>query len=774
MTSTIGEPFVLSNHSLAQYSEKSNKRGQEAPVENIYATFSKFHGDEFVTVTAQRDGLHVLDISTTNPTISHTLGPSTVFACPAVTRFTVDGSRHLCTTLAAIQTSPDIEASEAGKIIWAWREDLSSTVHDPASRQRKSIAVPHLVSRLYASTEPNCAALALSPQGDISLIHSDFTLDHLRNSTGSHSVLQSFVLPRQECSFLPSRTAPSQGVIVVSVSCAGSALHIQVTAMDEHFSIVELGNFPLSTTLTEFVSASLSGSGFLTIISQDGSWLSYSLESPNSERLELNLSADSLQLTSLSFISTKSPNTSSKEVAILSLGSSHVILAGITKSPSREVVLLLWDLQYGIVLALHSLPIPPHMSLSKEIAINMQLESAGSHVILALSPTPAGRDQKAKTGSTSSSLKSSLLVAPVTVPSTSTIANAMGRTELGAKWLASPSTTDSATIGIDSAHAKVLDSMRLAMEQNLPQAANEAFFGWQKAEQPPSQDKESKSQSVPVPLPYSFVRKLLAIILQPSKPANTAYSSEVLRYLLKRKAISSNMLKGNLLATLRLRGDWGSITSALKDVLDLTETELIVSLKCVVARCLQSSNVATESMDVDTSDVIPPLKRFLASCVCYRTTPSALRAAIREHLRTPEEVVCVLTVLEEWLRQWQDEDMPLDMASKAKQKSAELPPLADILSFLQSTLDSTFLLLLSDPQSHPVLHALSDHLDPEVAWGGQLESLRGALEPFAKAQRRSGKDGKKRGGEGDWKQRRKAQVEANMTVGMYRLEHLLL
>jgi hypothetical protein len=57
-------------------------------------------------------------------------------------------------------------------------------------------------------------------------------------------------------------------------------------------------------------------------------------------------------------------------------------------------------------------------------------------------------------------------------------------------------------------------------------------------------------------LGYTFVKDILNIVLQTSKPPNTPYSSEVVRYLLERQVVSTNMVEGGLLTILRLKDDW--------------------------------------------------------------------------------------------------------------------------------------------------------------------------------------------------------------------------
>ena len=63
-------------------------------------------------------------------------------------------------------------------------------------------------------------------------------------------------------------------------------------------------------------------------------------------------------------------------------------------------------------------------------------------------------------------------------------------------------------------------------------------------------------------LPFHFVKKLLEITLQPSKPTTNPSrgTSEVLRYLLNKDAVAANMVEGGrLLHALRIRNDWVSI-----------------------------------------------------------------------------------------------------------------------------------------------------------------------------------------------------------------------
>lgn len=82
-----------------------------------------------------------LQVSTLHPVASHTLGPSTTFSCPAVTRNIVQGTDNIFTTYAAVEGSSDINAEDAGRTIWMWQENLSSSLAERASQKKKSVVV---------------------------------------------------------------------------------------------------------------------------------------------------------------------------------------------------------------------------------------------------------------------------------------------------------------------------------------------------------------------------------------------------------------------------------------------------------------------------------------------------------------------------------------------------------------------------------------------------------------------------------------------------------
>jgi hypothetical protein len=62
MTTAVNEPFLLSSYTLPKRFVRPSSR----PVSNVYATYqhaSTSTAEGYVTVAAQGDGIHILDVS---------------------------------------------------------------------------------------------------------------------------------------------------------------------------------------------------------------------------------------------------------------------------------------------------------------------------------------------------------------------------------------------------------------------------------------------------------------------------------------------------------------------------------------------------------------------------------------------------------------------------------------------------------------------------------------------------------------------------------------
>ena len=231
----------------------------------------------------------------------------------------------------------------------------------------------------------------------------------------------------------------------------------------------------------------------VVITARDGTWLYFQLECiGNALHLVPVSDSASMRLAALTAVSSLSLLRSRDEISLLSLTDSHVLLAAITRDPTPEIVLLLWDLQYSVLLASHSIPIPSNLSYSKDTGIQLDLAATtSSHALLVLSQHPSssrGKIADTMTSTTTTSPRSSVLVVPLVVPATSTIANAMGRANDGLKWLAPSSKLLANSSSPDddgdneAGREKLLHTMRTALEQNNGKMASDEFFKWERDE----------------------------------------------------------------------------------------------------------------------------------------------------------------------------------------------------------------------------------------------------------------------------------------------------
>lgn len=84
------------------------------------------------------------------------------------------------------------------------------------------------------------------------------------------------------------------------------------------------------------------------------------------------------------------------------------------------------------------------------------------------------------------------------------------------------------------------------------------------------------------------------------------------------------------------------------------------------------------------------------------------------------------------------------------------------------------------PAAHELLQKISSHIEPELKFIGEVEQLRGPLEPFVKAQKKASvqanevlKD--RQGPQEDWRRKRKqAFAQASLNIGLYQVEELII
>ncbi|KAI0375953.1 hypothetical protein BV20DRAFT_985175 [Pilatotrama ljubarskyi] len=805
---TIAEPFVLSS-----YPDSSTHRKHLAVP--LYGSLpSSSDADPFVTVAVHGDGVHVLDTSTLHPAVSHTLGPSASFSCPPASRVTRSGSSRVCRTYAVLETGPDVQPDGRGKTVVAWDEPLDGGVMstEAAGEKNKRVAVaPHTVSHIYAPEYLPDSAVLAGPSGEVSVADGELRVQHTFTPQNQQptTLLKHFLFHSNACTFLPPSRALAHSAISVSFLRSGDVMRLGVVGIMEDGNLSSLGECALPIEGTDIADISCSNTGCISVLLHSGTWHALSLTTSPSSALSITPTADPLRLQPLT-LSFTAPNRAA-EASLSALTSSHVLLAAISAGAQAEIVLLLWDLRYGVLLAQQTIPVPSTLPRPKKTGAIVRLSvspvsaptlSAGKastvqlNGLLVLAPSPE-RDAQ----SDSSPARSTLLVVPLSVPANSTIAAAMGHANAGLHWLAKQGQGHGAQAqGQRGAEMrpdarKALKEMKASINGSAGgnvAGAETVFFEYLKQESKGKGAAAAQAQTGEGeggPLEYAFSQAVLEIVLPPAgaqTQSSVAYSAKIVRHLLERRSVSSSMVEGGLLPALAAREDWETISLAMRAVSDLPEADIISLLsKVVAAHQRTSSENAENAMQVDSSPSTPPLAAFLSQCVVYPFTPALQRVAIRKNLPDATDLVPILEVLDAWVVRHTEEDALL--AEDPTPASAELPPLEKILAFLQTLLDASFLALLAHAPTHRLLRTLAAHIEPALALTSTLEHLCGPLEPFARAAAKAS-SAKAEAGAGagagagkaadsgrDWRRKRKmAHEQAAIAVGLYQVEELVL
>ncbi|EJD01356.1 uncharacterized protein FOMMEDRAFT_147908 [Fomitiporia mediterranea MF3/22] len=811
MNATLGDPFLLASYGLPSISKKGKGKEKASDERHfIFASHSSVPNsdDGQVTLAVQGDGIHIFELGDLHPVSSHALGPSTSFASSPVTQTCSEGEGSVRWTYAAIQSAQDLKKEDSGRVVWAWKEQVAGDVG--SSQDKLSTKLSHDVSHLVALRELN-SIVAVSGTGSFTRLDLDL---NVKNSwspeNDSRRLIKLFEFPRRDCRFIPGENQPNGSVLVVFVEDnANIFLQSFVLGPEEEMSISDPLELPLENA-KDIIDISCSSVGNMSILTSNGTWMFYLLEVRDG-LTSISPGSSPLQLRSLTFTSGSS-NKVAGQVSLLSLRSSFVLLAGIT---SKEIALLLWDIQYGVLLHSVMLPIPAGLENSAN-ALSVHLSPGStSQAILVLSPTSTNTKRN-------SQFRSNVWLVPFSVPERSTIALAMGKAAQGSPWLASNDLHSPSKDGESQGKEAMLRDLREAVEMEQWETANDVFFNWLKRHEPKAQNQDpshaaadgtatneqrdvemtegevvkgqdSKRPPLKSILDHAFVARILSIILQ-SEGQKKHYSPKIVRCLVTRYLVSHSMVACGLLQVLVELNDWETIRECFTYVVDLPENELIRLLQLVVKHHRNQATPDDDIMLVDKPkkksrgpwNEIPSVITFLTRVVDCPAAPAAWRVALREHFADVENLMVLLTICDEWLRVFTEKDLslalgevslnehsiPVPVQPKAKKSSRQkIPSLENLLTFLQAILDSSFLTLLQNPASHALLQSISENVSLIQAENLGLVGLCGPLDPFARVQRKSLADaasgGKKRD-EVDWQKRRKqAHEQAAISLGPY-------
>ncbi|KAG8936530.1 hypothetical protein FRC03_006583 [Tulasnella sp. 419] len=103
-----------------------------------------------LTATVAYNGIHVIDLTTSHPVSSYTVGPQTHFTCPSVSRVESHPSgSQTRNTYAVIEEAPDMPSEQEGRTIWVWSDPLERGAVEAALGQKQAFQV------IDASTRSN-------------------------------------------------------------------------------------------------------------------------------------------------------------------------------------------------------------------------------------------------------------------------------------------------------------------------------------------------------------------------------------------------------------------------------------------------------------------------------------------------------------------------------------------------------------------------------------------------------------------------------------------
>lgn len=295
-------------------------------------------------------------------------------------------------------------------------------------------------------------------------------------------------------------------------------------------------------------------------------------------------------------------------MSISCLGSTHVLVVGFDKV-NADIVLLIWDVQYGVLLAEKKILKPNAFSVISPDLLQLSLTSCDTtQTLLSISSTKSG----SKKNASAIGLKAIVMIIPHSIPASSSLAGALGRATSSEKWLAPvPLDTASGSNSRDDGREAMLASVTDAIESGQADVADRIFFEWeaeQRALVKALAKEEAKRQMAalapkkavnghagasdsdeahhdpkisvkhvgsfwsihpspthyPLQVPnqiewgHSFLTQLMRVVLQTdsTRGDTPAFFSKIPSYFLERKLISDGIVEGGVLKALQDRGDW--------------------------------------------------------------------------------------------------------------------------------------------------------------------------------------------------------------------------
>jgi hypothetical protein len=262
-----------------------------------------------------------------------------------------------------------------------------------------------------------------------------------------------------------------------------------------------------------------------------------------------------------------------------------VLLSAIVPSNPNDVLLLLWDLRYSVVLATTTCPVPPSVAMHSSEELDISLSRIGAdQVCITLSPRVSGKSRSARCVA---------LVASFSTPPTSTIAVAMRCLEETKSWIGGERDVAVLDTAETTRRTLVADVAKWLLAGDVD-SANKKFFDWAESvesksntdyqeniqfapikhrisgKRPSAQASASKKDPKSAIIPFQTAAALLQTFF--SVDTYTPSHNKVVKYLLERRLVSQNMVSGGVTNMLVKLNDWVSCRSSAAILLILTNT----------------------------------------------------------------------------------------------------------------------------------------------------------------------------------------------------------
>ncbi|PWN38418.1 uncharacterized protein FA14DRAFT_159996 [Meira miltonrushii] len=294
---------------------------------------------------------------------------------------------------------------------------------------------------------------------------------------------------------------------------------------------------------------------------------------------------------------------------------------------------------------------------------------------------------------------------------------ALGSRHLTHKWIVSAVGDDQigASNEVDGArsHEGLIEELKRISTSADKGSSNaksveKAFDDWLKSHQNES-------------LPQAFVSELLTIALPLSDVANDSetssakpYPKTIVHHLLDQNLVHGVSLEPRTLVTaLSLVGDWDAVYKALQSVKDLSEDDVVRTIR----RAVHEESAPTTR-----------LPTILTAITRNQFSSAELRKSMKDRL-DEKCVEAILSILNNWLAPADGDALLKDQQAEAE---PDKPSLLQALTFSTEVLDTFFPLMLVTPSLQADVQQLSTHVETHLSKTNVLNLLRGPLAAFAK------------------------------------------